>query len=61
MTEQDEHLDIEEQNLRIELMTTQIDKFRQEMRWQPFVALATIMAGIAAVAGIILAVAHLIR
>ena len=53
--------DLEEQELRIELMNTQIDKFRREMRWQPFVALATILAAVAAVAGIILAVAHIIR
>jgi hypothetical protein len=53
--------DTEEQRLRIELMSTQIDKFRQEMRWQPWVALATILASIAAVAGIILAVAHIIH
>jgi hypothetical protein len=42
-------------------MSTQIDKFRQEMRWQPYVALATILAGIAAVAGIILAVSKFIH
>ena len=50
-----------EQELRIELMQTQIDKFRQEMRWQPYVAFATILAGVAAMAGVILAVAHFIR
>jgi hypothetical protein len=53
--------DTEEQGLRIELMSTQIDKFRQEMRWQPWVALATILASTAAIAGIILVVAHIIH
>jgi hypothetical protein len=50
-----------EEELRLELMSTQIDKFRQEMRWQPWVALATILASTAAIAGIILAVAHIIH
>jgi hypothetical protein len=57
----EEESDTEEQQLRIELMSTQIDKFRQEMRWQPWVALATILASTAAIAGIILAVAHIIH
>ena len=47
-----------EQELRIELMTTQIEKFRQEMRWQPYIAFAAILGGTAAMAGIILAVAR---
>jgi hypothetical protein len=60
--------DDEERELRIELMKTQIDKGRldmkrieQEMRWEPWKALAGISAGVAAVAGIILAVAHLLH
>ncbi len=58
----------EERSLRIELMVVQIDKTRldmkrieQEMRWEPYKAFATIMAGVAAIAGIIVGVAHLIR
>ena len=57
-----------EQQLRIELMTVQIDKTRfdmkrieQEIRWEPWKALAGIGASVAAMAGIILGVAHLIR
>jgi hypothetical protein len=53
--------DLAEQELGIELMTTQIDKFRQEVRGLPFVALAAILVAVAAVAGIILGVAHLIH
>lgn len=57
-----------EQQLRIELMQTQIDnnrvnieRLRQEMRWEPLKALATILGGTAAMAGVILAVAHFIK
>jgi hypothetical protein len=57
-----------EDELRIELMTVQIDKtrldmqrVRQEMRWEPYKALAAILAGVAAVSGIIVGVAHLIH
>lgn len=53
--------DIEEQELRIELMSTQIEKFRQEMRYQPWIALATFMAAVAAVSGVILGLAHFLR
>jgi len=60
--------DDEERRLRIELMQTQIDNNRlnmkrieQEMRWEPYKAFATIIAGVAAMAGVILAVAHFIR
>lgn len=58
----------EERRLRIEMMQTQIDnnrvnieRLRQEMRWEPLKALATILGGVAAMAGVILAVAHFIR
>ena len=36
-------------------------RFEQEMRWEPYKAFATIIAGVAAMAGVILAVAHFIR
>lgn len=49
-------------------MTVQIDKTRldmqrvqQELRWEPWKALAGIAAAVAAMAGIILGVAHLIH
>jgi len=38
-----------------------IDRVRQEMRWEPWKAAAGIAAGVVAVAGIILAVAHVIH
>lgn len=57
-----------EQELRVELMSTQIDKnrldierIRQEMKWEPWKALATIVAATAAIAGVIVGVAHLIH
>lgn len=60
--------DDEERELRIELMQTQIDnnrlnmqRLRQEMRWEPWKALAGIIAGVAAMAAIILGVAHLLH
>ena len=58
----------EERQLRIDLMKVQIDsgrvnieKMRQEMRWEPWKALATIIAAITAVAALILGVAHLLH
>jgi hypothetical protein len=57
-----------ERELRIDLMKTQIDqgrvnidKMRQEMRWEPYKALAAIVAAAAAISGIILGVAHLLH
>ncbi len=38
-----------------------IDRIRREMWWAPWIALASILTGVAAMAGIILAVAHVIR
>lgn len=38
-----------------------IQRVRQEMRWEPWKALATIIVGIVAVAGLILGVAHIIH
>jgi hypothetical protein len=58
----------EERALRIELMKTQIDKnrldldrVRQEMRWEPWKALAGIAVATAAMAGLMLAVARLMQ
>jgi hypothetical protein len=58
----------EERDLRIELMKTQIDKnrldldrVRQEMRWEPWKALAGIAVATAAMAGLMLAVARLMQ
>jgi hypothetical protein len=40
-----------EQDLRIELMKVQIDRVRQEMRWEVYKALAAILGAAAAIAG----------
>ena len=60
--------DDEERRLRIELMQTQIDnnrfsieRLRQEMRWEPYKALAVIVTSIVAVSGLILGLAHFIH
>jgi hypothetical protein len=42
-------------------MTTQIEKLRQEIKWQPWIAIAGILAAVAAMAGVIIGVAHLIH
>jgi hypothetical protein len=54
----------EERQLRIELMKAQIDhtrvdmaKLQREMRWEPWKAMAALLAGTAAMAGAILALA----
>ncbi len=64
MTERDQ----EEQDLRISLLELQmtkadydIQRVRQEMRWEPWKALATIIVGIVAAAGLILTVSHIIH
>jgi hypothetical protein len=67
-----EELDDVERQLRIELMTVQIDKGRVDIeklraeirhmeRWEPWKALAAILTGVAAMAGVMLAVAHFIH
>ena len=60
--------DDDERELRITLLNLQIDKtrldidrVRQELWWSPWIALASILTGVAAMAGIILAVAHVIH
>jgi hypothetical protein len=60
--------DQEEQDLRIALLELQmtkteydINRVRQEMRWEPYKAIAAILVGIVAAAGLILGVAHIIH
>ena len=60
--------DDEKRALEIELMTVQIDRNRldmkrieQEMRWEPWKALAAIIAASAAMVGVILALSHFIH
>ena len=51
-----ETLQAEREKLRAET-----ERFHQEMRWEPWKALGAILVGVAAMAGVILAVAHFIR
>jgi len=58
----------EKSQLELELMKVQIDhgrldmkRIEQEMRWETWKALAIILGGVAAVSGVILGVAHLIK
>ena len=48
-------------NAQFEQGRLNIDRIRQEMRWEPYKALAVILAGVAAMCGVILGVAHLIH
>jgi hypothetical protein len=62
----------DEDELKAELMNAQIetlraereklraetDRFHQEMRWEPWKALAALLVGVAAISGVILTVAH---
>jgi hypothetical protein len=52
---------IEKLNIERDKLSAEAERFRQEMRWEPYKAFATIIAGIAAMTGVILAVAHYIR
>ena len=39
----------------------QIKRLDQEMRWQPYLAIATFLGAVAAMVGVILALAHFLR
>lgn len=49
--------DDEERQLRIELMQTQIEHFRRQMRWEPYKAIAAIVGASAAMTAATLALA----
>lgn len=51
----------EEKRLRIELMSTQIDLYRKQARWEALKAVAVILAAVTAMAGLILTVSHFIK
>lgn len=52
----------EERQLRMQIEQLKHElRFRQQMRWQTYIALATILAATAACAGLILVVAHFMR
>jgi hypothetical protein len=53
--------DDREQQLRIELMTTQIDLYRRQARWETLKALAVLLSTAMAMAALILTVAHFIK
>lgn len=44
----------------IEKMRIDMDKFRREMRWEPWKALAAIVIGVAAMGAAVIGLAHLI-
>lgn len=52
---------IEKLNAERDKLAVEAERFRQEMRWEPYKAFAVIIGGIAAMTGVILAVAHFIR
>lgn len=52
---------IEKLNIERDKLSAEAERFRQEMRWEPYKAFAAILAGVAAMGGVILAVAHFIR
>jgi hypothetical protein len=56
---------IEKLNAERDKMMAEAERFRQEMKWEPYKAFAAIVGGFlgasAAMAGVILAVAHYIR
>lgn len=54
-------IDIEHIREGINKDRLEMDRFRQEMRWQPYLAIATILGGVAAMSGVILAVSHFIK
>jgi hypothetical protein len=53
--------DDRERQLRIELMTVQIDLYRRQARWETLKALAVLLSTATAMAALILTVAHFIK
>jgi hypothetical protein len=48
-------------NAQLEKTQMEIERLRQDIKWDPWKAFAGVLAGVAAIAGVILAVAHFIR
>jgi hypothetical protein len=59
----DERQELKDQLLMVQIDRTRldIDRVRQEMRWEPWKALAGILAACAAMVGVILALSHVIH
>ena len=53
--------DDRERQLRIELMTVQIDLYRRQARWETLRAVAVFITAVVAVSGVILTLAHFIK
>ena len=53
--------DDRERQLRIELMSVQIDLYRKQARWETLKALAVLLSTMTAMAALILTVAHFIK
>lgn len=45
----------------VELMSTQIDLYRKQARWEALKAVAIILTSVAAMSGVILTVSHFIK
>ena len=59
--DRERELRIEQMSVDIKRIEQQIKRLDQEMRWQPFLAIATMLAATAAMVGVILGLAHLLR
>jgi hypothetical protein len=59
--DRERELRIEQMTIDIKRIEQQIKRLDQEMRWQPYTAIAAILAAAAAMAGVILGIAHLLR
>lgn len=53
--------DDRERQLRIELMSVQIDLYRRQARWETLKALAVLATAVTAMAALILTVSHFIK
>ena len=53
--------DDRERQLRIELMTVQIDPYRRQAWWEALRAVAVFITAVVAVSGVILTLAHFIK
>jgi hypothetical protein len=53
--------DEEERELRVNLMQTQIELYKAQLRWEPLKALAAFVAGVAVFGGLVIGLANLLH
>ena len=53
--------DLERIRQQIEKDRIQADRLRQEMKWEPYKAIAAFVVGVAAFGGLVIAVSHVIH